>query len=99
MRVFFKGRDQLVIREPKTVIGRVIELDKSLEESFINIRLDDTEQVSKVSVKRFEQATFLLSFLKLKRSNFMKLYCLVYLVGRAMPYDVYNKTLYKSFDI
>lgn len=29
----------------------------------------------------------------------MKLYCLVYLVGRAMPFDVYNKNLYKSFDI
>jgi len=53
MGVFLKGRDQLVIREPKTVIGRVIGLDKSLEESFINICLDDPEQVSVVSVKAF----------------------------------------------
>lgn len=53
MGVFLKGRDQLVIREPKTVIGRVIKLDKSLEKSFINIRLVDTEQVSIVSVKAF----------------------------------------------
>ncbi len=53
-----KGGDQLVIREPKTVIGWVVELDKSLEESFINIRFDDTEQVSIASVKAFWASHF-----------------------------------------
>ena len=53
MVVLLKGRDQLVIRELETVIGRVIKLDKSLKKSFINIRLDDTEQISVVFVKAF----------------------------------------------
>jgi len=44
--VLFKCGNKLVIRESKTVVKRIIELDQSIEEPFINVCFENIEKIS-----------------------------------------------------